>query len=355
MTRRRLTAGLLVAWLVLSLSLAHAEDAPAETLRMAWQSLTEFEDAPTPHHAFVRLQDGAGRIPFATPTGTLQVRIEQARLRFDTTGDGVIDDADGPGVTMGQTIHVPVLFGGERKPYPLKVLFATADVAILASQVRLAQAEAERPLWLHDSDVNGRFDDRLTDELSGGDLRSGLPLCTILPFGDRLMRVRIVDGGATLELRPYDGPTVSRTFTSEAKGASMHATLVEVDGRYATNVSLDEPVLLPPGDYRLQDPQFNREVPPDGKTLMLFGADQQPIQSIGPDGPDAIAIGPPLTLRFEATRNGLAPRDLQIDAAVLIGQAGERYSARLFGMESTLTAHIRDGDREVQLSTLEYG
>ncbi len=322
--------------------------------------------------AWKRFAGDVCELPFATPSGTLRLKLGTDTVIVDADDDGAFTDAD-PTVKMGEQVNVPVRLGGELQDYSISI---RGTLRPMSGHVAIASHTTATATWdgiglrLLDGNCDGRFDTTASIEgrfdrvlAAAGEPPNAhtiTPDVTSAPMGSVVFVVdRLVtaswDDDLRLSFDAYTGP-VATLETSAEDDVARTLTLIAADGSGGAVLTPPQPtVKLVPGTYRIAEITGYYTDDRDIPFTLLSGRAPQPTVDIAA-GANSLQLGAPYSLAFTAS---YTDSTLHIDTASLVGAAGEKYralpraqSARRLG---SLSVHLVRGEAHKRVSTLEYG
>lgn len=299
--------------------------------------------------------DGMGRIqPFANAPGYILFQVSGETVRFDTDGDGKLGKGDAPAVKGSMTtVKVTAKFKGAPYDYPLVVLFARKDMIAVGSPAQAEGTWGDRTVVIGDGNLDGVFGgsgDRIRIAKKGAAESDGpaswQPWTRMLNLDGNLHSFALNDRGE-LRIEPYTGPVSELRISSEPAPTGGSLMLMEQSSGYvATISSLGGPIRAVPGQYQLRG-QVNWGA---GGPAMYLSGFASPIE-IGKE-PKTVRIGPPLTVDFEAVRDG---DKVAVSKVAIRGVSGEAWRPIGAGEDNSPAAFVRAGGKEERLAKMEYG
>lgn len=341
---------------IAAILLAAAALPAAEEARL---QLTTVPLADSSGQAFCRLRDGGGSIPFANAAGSLRIRREGDLMRFDSDGDGDIDDQDAPAAKGGMmrrdggTVQVAVLRGGVAGTAAIRVAWSDARYVMIESASALQMTVDGTAMQFLDGDVDGRVGG------AGDKIRVGtgtvLPMSRLVEVNGRLLEVAVSDDATAALVSAWKGTPsrISLAFVPPAPprpgltldGASL--TLVHEQGLMAIELQAGRELLAPPGRYRITADQLVLRTRDD--SIFLHGGGDRSVE-LGPE-PLRLQRSVPRRLVFAA---GIDPAGIaSVTAMSLEDGLGGRWRADAEGSTTQLLLRGNGSDRPVQ--KLEYG
>lgn len=310
---------------------------------------------PISYRGFQSDEQGMAEIkPFANAAGRLMFKVEGDTVRADTNGDGRIDDADAPAVKPRQTtIKVAALCGAKTNEYPIEVLLAQKQMLVVGSRARLEGRWGERRVEIGDTDLNGAFgsagDSLAIAESAGakGNVAvASRPWSRTVGLDGRLYAIAM-EGADKLRIEPYGGAVAELRITADPAPTKADLQLTEASQAFCTTIhSVADPIRAVPGTYHLRGSfAWN-----DGGQRMFLSSLAKPVV-LGAE-PQTLKIGPPLTVDFEAVRDGAT---VAVSKVRIAGVAGETWQPAGSDDADAPAAYIRAGATEKRLATMEYG
>ena len=350
-TASRIVSFALAAALGAAASGRTAETEPVESARVDLQRVTG--DARS-FRGFNADEKGIVEIkPFANAAGRLTFRLAGDEVRADTNGDGKIDDSDAPAVKPQRTaITVAARCGKSACEYPVEILFVREKMLILGSRARMEGRWRDRIVGIMDTSLDGVFGNR-NDTLSisapaaaGGDGATQFPWSGTVGI-DNVLYSLAMEGAEKLRIDPYTGAVSELRISMEPAPKGVELQLTGRTAGFGAMVrSIAGPIRAVSGACRLTG-VFDW---PDGKTKMYLQGLPSPVV-LGAE-PLALRIGPPLTVDFEAVRDG---PDVTIRRVKIAGVSGETWQPMDRNREGGPAAYVRAGGKEHRLAIMEYG
>jgi len=313
---------------------------------------------------YVRLQDGKGELAFGAEGATLALQFADGKLNVDLDGDGKFSsEGDGDPIENGGSVTLSTMLAGRKIDYPVTVQFVSRNRYVMfRNDLVLRGKMGETAVELHDSRLNGRFQDYGVDSLMVGDAR--VPLKKVVRIEDKLMNVAFVEkkGVLNLSLSPYEKPVGTlRVICPEGWGANLR--LDRDDHVYFAEVTEAKQITLPSGEYKVLSSMLAKP-PYDAKSgkrpdTYLSGYDREGRCTVDVKaGDNEVKVGLPLKLAAQAVSLSEDKSKVKVTTADLVGQAGECYRALVQASsktESKLECWVRAGEKSEKLSDMGYG
>jgi hypothetical protein len=306
---------------------------------------------------YVRLdKDGIGKFSFdQVPSGMLLFKYKEKKLYFDSDYDGKFEGVDATPIERRKPISIPLEINGETYSYKIQVPFGNPRMIYLTCLSSLEAEYKGTKINLYDKDVNGDFSDLGKDLIKVGNAPEPALLGNLTGIGTGLYDLEYENKGTTVKLKPYEGPLAKVNVKSE-ENRTCKMLVSHVDGKLSTEIESGKDIVLIPGEYKItrsisyvQDPENKRK-----RKNMLTGRGGTMIVT---EDQEVINIGAPFRMEFNAVKSAKDSDSIKITSVDIIDNTGAKHRAKLYygNEKSTLLSFIRSGQKEKQLSSMEYG